>query len=507
MKKPRRIWIEVIFEMSEYKKEFFDRDYSAKEAYGRVWMYARKYKFRIFLGILCGMLTAGTFLPLFQVIQPTLEKVSENEARIVAAQEKNNLQESEGSAQPKSKLERQIEKASKLPSWYPQVERLASKAGIKLQDESGAMGGSLVLVIVFVVPLVALARLATLFLSNYCLTWAGSHVVADLRVDMLRHIQKQSMQFHGRIDVGQLMSRATGDPAMVQMIIQTMLMELAQAPFEILISVGFIIWFAITNQMLPTLAIIVIGFPLFMVPVVMLSKAIRKWSRKSLERSSVVGSRIHEILTCIKAVKAYNCEEFENRKYLDTNRNLLKSTLRAVRLGLFVGPSVETVGIFLICAFIVWCFFANVTLANILPMLAPLLLIYKPLKQLSKLQVQIEQGRASLQRIWSLMDVDMELPENPKAVEKNAFYDKIVFDNVSFKYDTAEQDAVSKASFEIPKGSFVAVVGTTGSGKSTMSALLSRFFDPREGNVEMDGIDLKDIRISDLRRLIGSVQQ
>ena len=493
--------------MSGYKKEFFDRDYSAKEAYGRVWMYARKYKFRIFLGILCGMLTAGTFLPLFQVIQPTLEKVSENEARIVAAQEKNNLQESEGSAQPKSKLERQIEKASKLPSWYPQVERLASKAGIKLQDESGAMGGALVLVIVFVVPLVALARLATLFLSNYCLTWAGSYVVADLRVDMLRHIQKQSMQFHGRIDVGQLMSRATGDPAMVQMIIQTMLMELAQAPFEILISVGFIIWFAITNQMLPTLAIIVIGFPLFMVPVVMLSKAIRKWSRKSLERSSVVGSRIHEILTCIKAVKAYNCEEFENRKYLDTNRNLLKSTLRAVRLGLFVGPSVETVGIFLICAFIVWCFFANVTLANILPMLAPLLLIYKPLKQLSKLQVQIEQGRASLQRIWSLMDVDMELPENPKAVEKNAFCDKIVFDNVSFKYDTAEQDAVSKASFEIPKGSFVAVVGTTGSGKSTMSALLSRFFDPREGNVEMDGVDLKDIRISDLRRLIGSVQQ
>jgi subfamily B ATP-binding cassette protein MsbA len=400
-----------------------------------------------------------------------------------------------------------MEKASKMPSWYPQVERLASKFGIKLQDESGAMGGAMVLIIVLIVPLVALARSATLFLSNYCLTWAGSQVVVDLRVDMLRHIQRQSMQFHGRIDVGQLMTRATGDPAMVQILIQTMLMELAQAPFEILISVGFIIWFAITNQMPPTLAIIVVGFPLFMVPVVMLSKAIRKWSRKSLERSSVVGSRIHEILTCIKAVKAYNCEEFENRKYLDTNRNLLKSTLRAVRLGLFVGPSVETVGIFLICAFIVWCFFANVTLANILPMLAPLLLIYKPLKQLSKLQVQIEQGRASLQRIWSLMDVDMALPENPDAVIKNAFDDKIVFENVFFKYDSAEQDAVSNASFEIPKGSFVAVVGTTGSGKSTMSALLSRFFDPREGNVSMDGVDLKDIRISDLRRLIGSVQQ
>lgn len=490
---------------TEYRKEFFDRDYTAKEAYSRFWDYAKKYRARIFIGIFCGMLTAGTFLPLFQVIQPTLEKVSENEARVAAAQ--SHTPQAEDSNRSKNKFERQMEKASKMPSWYPQVERLASKFGIKLQDESGAMGGAMVLIIVLIVPLVALARLATLFLSNYCLTWAGSQVVADLRVDMLRHIQRQSMQFHGRIDVGQLMTRATGDPAMVQILIQTMLMELAQAPFEILISVGFIIWFAITNQMLPTLAIIVVGFPLFMVPVVMLSKAIRKWSRKSLERSSVVGSRIHEILTCIKAVKAYNCEEFENRKYLDTNRNLLKSTLRAVRLGLFVGPSVETVGIFLICAFVVWCFFANVTLANILPMLAPLLLIYKPLKQLSKLQVQIEQGRASLQRIWSLMDVDMALPENPDAVIKNTFDDKIVFESVFFKYDSAEQDAVSNASFEIRKGSFVAVVGTTGSGKSTMSALLSRFFDPRAGKVKMDGVDLKDIRISDLRRLIGSVQQ
>ena len=492
--------------MSEYKKEFFDREYSAKEAYGRVWGYAKRYRARIFLGILCGMLTAGTFLPLFQVIQPTLEKVSENEVRMAVAQ-KSHVPDVNGGAPAKNKLGRQMEKASRLPSWYPQVERLAAKAGIRLQDESGAMGGAMVLIVVLVVPLVALARLATLFLSNYCLTWAGSHVVADLRVDMLRHIQKQSMQFHGRIDVGQLMSRATGDPAMVQMIIQTMLMELAQAPFEILISVGFIIWFAIANHMLPTLVIIVVGFPLFMVPVVMLSKAIRKWSRKTLERGSVVGSRMHEILTCIKAVKAYNCEEFENEKYADTNNRLLKSTLRAVRLGLFVGPAVETVGIFLISAFIVWCFFANVTLANILPMLAPLLLIYKPLKQLSKLQVQIEQGRASLQRIWSLMDVDMALPESPDAVSKPTFDDRIVFDDVSFRYDTAECDAVSHASFEIRKGSFVAVVGTTGSGKSTMSALLSRFFDPREGRILMDGVDLKDIRISDLRRLVGSVQQ
>lgn len=496
---------------TEYKKEFFDREYSAKEAYSRVWKYARRYRFRIVAGIICGMLTAGTFLPLFQVIQPTLEKVSQNEVAAAIEDAGIAVPDKEVAKAPvkahQSKLEREIAAKSKLPSWYPQVEKYATKLGIKLSSESGEIGGALVLIVVLVVPLVALARLATLFLSNYCLTWAGSHVVADLRRDLLRHTQNQGLQFHGSIDVGQLMSRATGDPAQVQMIIQQMLAELAQAPFEILVSVGFIIYFAVANQMLPTLALIVIGFPMFMVPVVLLSRCIRKWSKKSLERGSVIGSRIHEILTCIKVVKSYNTEEYENERYDEINRSLLKSTLRAVRLGLFVGPAVETVGIFLICAFVVWCFIMRVKLSDVLPMLAPLLLIYKPLKQLSKLQVQIETGRAALARIWSLMDVSMELPEDSQPVVKSSFDDKIVFDNVSFRYNTAKDDAVENASFTIKKGEFVAVVGGTGSGKSTMSGLLARFYDPREGRITVDGVDLRNLKISSWRSLIGAVMQ
>ena len=486
-----------------YQKEFFDREYTAREAYARVWRYARRYRLRIVFGIICGMLTAGTFVPLFQVIQPTLAKVSENERVVTAPAEVRAPEKHKG----QSKLAREIAQKSKLPSWYPRVEKLAGKVGIRLQDDEGGLGGAMVLIVVVIVPLAALARLATLFLSNYCLTWSGSKVVADLRIDLLRHIQRQGMQFHGRIDVGQLMSRATGDPAQVQMIIQQMLAELAQAPFEILVSVGFIIYFAIANRMLPTLALIVIGFPLFMLPVIALSRMIRKWSKRSLERGSVIGSRIHEILTCIRVVKSFHTEAYENKKYEEVNRALLKSILRAVRLGLFVTPAVETVGILLICAFIVWCFLMHVKLSDVLPMLAPLLLIYKPLKQLSKLQVQIETGRAALARIWSLMDVHMELPERPDAVRKAAFEDKVVFDHVSFRYDTAERDAVKDASFEIRKGAFVAVVGGTGSGKSTMSGLLARFYDPARGTIRMDGIDLKDLAVGDLRNLIGAVMQ
>ena len=505
-----------------YRQEFFDREYTAKEAYARLWQFARKYKFRLAMGVLCGMLTAGTLVPMFGMIQPALAKVErrESEELRIKHEELRNDGEVKGLSSSVSHPASVADKQSKkILKEYGKIQQWAAKVGIEVQDDDEAMGLPLLFAVIVLLPLVALVRLVLVFLNHYCLAWAGMKTVRDIRCELLRCVNAQSMQFHGRIDVGQLMSRCTSDPQQVQLIIQTVLQEVAQAPFEIAVSIGFIVWTAIQNQMLPTLAILAFGFPFFMIPVVFLSKRIRKWSRKALERFSVVGSRIHEVLTCVKAVKAYNTEAYEQRRYEKANDQTLKATLRALRWGLLVGPAVETVGIFLLCAFLVWCFAANVRLSTIVPMLAPLLIAYKPIKQLSKLQVQIEQGRAALARLWSLMDVHMELPERSSGfevqglehqtsnVKRQTFSDRIVFDDVSFRYDTADHDAVSHASFEIPRGKMVAVVGGTGSGKTTMSGLLSRFFDPREGRVTLDGVDLRDFKIADLRRLIGAVQQ
>jgi subfamily B ATP-binding cassette protein MsbA len=495
-----------------YRREFFDREYGAKEAYGRVWRYARKYKTRVVVGIVCGMLTAGTLLPFFQVIQPALSKVearrqekmaSGRDALVASENGRDALVASETGVH----RDRLSKEAKSIEKNYGKLRKIAAKMGFEMQSEDDALGLPLLFAILVIVPLVALLRCLLVFLNHYCLAWSGMRTVRDIRCDMLRHVQAQSMQFHGRIDVGQLMSRCTSDPHQVQLVIQHVLQELAQAPFEIAVSVAFIVWSAVKNDMLPTLGVIVVGFPMFMAPVVFLSKRIRKWSKKALERFSLVGSRIHEILTCIRVVKAYDTAEFENAKYESANDQTLKATLRALRWGLLVGPAVETVGIMLLCGFVVWCFFTGVKLSMIVPMLAPLLLIYRPLKQLSKLQVQIEQGRAALARIWSLMDVEMELPEDPAAEAKTTFDSVVRFEDVSFRYDTAERDAVHGATFEIPRGKVVAVVGGTGSGKSTTGALLARFFDPTSGRITMDGKDLRSLRIADLRRLVGSVQQ
>ena len=498
-----------------YRKEFFDRDYSTREAYARVWKYARKYWFRLAVGLICGMLTAGTMLPLFQIVQPALEKVGgENAARETA---RALPEAADADAAPpaaataaaprKNKFERDIEKHSHLPSWFPMVQKWAGKCGITIRTDGDEIDGALVLIVLVVVPLIALARLVLIFLNNYCLSWSGSRAVADIRVDLLEHVQKQSMQFFGRIDVGQIMTRITADPQQIQTIMTTILTEVALAPFEIFVAFAFIIYFAIANHMVPTLCLIFIGFPLFVLPIQMIGRRVKKWAKRTLERNSLVGAKVHEILTCIRVVKSYHTEEFENQRYRATNKYLLKSTLRGLRVGLMVTPTVEAVGIVILAGFVVWCFLQHVKLSMVVPMLAPLLIVYKPAKQLSKLQVQIETSLASLSRIFSLQDCHMEIPEKPDAVRLDAFTDRIVFDDVSFRYDTADRDAVSHASFEIRRGQFVAIVGGTGSGKSTASGLLARFYDPREGRITIDGHDLRDVRIGDLRTLIGAVMQ
>lgn len=494
-----------------YKKEFFDKEYTRREAYGRVWKYARKYKFRLVIGLLAGMCTAGTMLPLFQIVRPTLQHVESHDSSVQPAASEQvaeaEVVRPKVSSHSRNSFEKQIEKNSKLPSWYPQVERLAAKVGIRLQTEQGGIAGALLLIVVVVVPIIAALRLGMMYLNHYCLSWSGAHAVADLRQDMLEHVQRQGMQFFGRVDVGQLMTRISADPQQIQTIMTTILTEVALAPFEILVAVGYIVWYAIANQMIPTLLLICVGFPLFVFPVHMLGRVIKKWAKRTMERGSMIGAKIHEVLTCIKVVKSYNTEQFENERYAETNRYLLKSTMKGLRVGLMVGPSVETIGILLICAFLVWCFATGVKISDVVPMLAPLLIIYKPVKQLSKLQIQLETTMAALTRIFSVLDLRMELSENPSAEPKAEFSDAVSFKDVTFRYDTADRDAVKNVSFELPRGQMVAVVGSTGSGKSTLSGLLARFYDPSSGHVTMDGVDLRDMRTEDLHRLVGAVTQ
>ena len=350
-------------------------------------------------------------------------------------------------------------------------------------------------------------KMVTQYLNQYFLTKAGMKVVMDLRNVMFRHLQLQSLAFHGRSDVGKLMSRATGDPAIVQTIISSTMSDLCRAPFEVITSVVFVCGYAVAYDMLGLLLITVVGYPLCMVPVVWLGRRIRRWTARMLEQSAGVGSNFHENLTCIRVVKAYNTEASETEKYRLANLRQYKMNMRAVRLSILVGPLTELVAILLAGVFLIMCAWQGLTFVEIVPLLPPFLILYKPMKQIGRIQIALENGRAALQRIFSLLDVHEELVERPDALPLKTFADSIVFDHVDFAYSGRGELTVRDANFTIRRGQMFAVVGSTGSGKSTLANLLARFYDVTGGRVLLDGHDIRDYRLADLRAVIGAVTQ
>jgi len=499
--------------------EFFDREYTARQAYGRLYRYACKYRYRLLAGLLAGSITAGSWVPVFQIVQPVLKQFQAGGAQMAApaasapgaaavkVQHRDALDDSLTDLIKQDKRGKPVAADDGLPNWFQKVEKLGNRCGVTFRDAEGHMTGQLLLIGLFVLPLVMAVKVVAMYLNHYFLRWTGAKVVQDFRIDLFAHLQKQSLYFFGRTDVGQLMSRCTSDPQQVDHVIAHTLADLCRAPFEILVAFGFVIYFAVKNDMLETLVLVLFGFPLFLVPMAVLGNLVRKWSRKALHRISFISSKMHENLTCIRVVKAFHTEAYEIERYRQANQFYVKSILRAVRMELLITPAVECMGIFLAGLFVVYCYFRNLAIHEIAPLLVPFIVAYRPMKQLGKVQAQVERGRAALTRIYSLLDTDISLPQAANPVRKSTFDDRVRFDDVCFRYQEGTDLTIKNVSFDIPRGSLVAVVGGTGSGKTTLANLLARFYDPVSGAVTMDGVDVRQMEVGDLRRLIGVVTQ
>jgi len=484
-------------------QEWFDKEFAAGEVYGRLFKKARKYSWALFLGVFSGMMVGGTWLPIFQVLQPAIMQMqqgagSSDQSSVIS----NQLSVSSGQLAVGGE-----QKPAKLPGWFKEVEKVAKFLGIKITDEKGEIRTSFFMMMLLIVPLALAFRLGTLYLNNYMLQWAGTRVVRDIRNEMFDHLQNQSLKFFGRMDVGRIMSRCNGDPFTVQVVVSHTVAEMCRAPFEIIASIGFVIYFAIKNDMVEMIVLAFLGYPLAMYPLFWIGKKIRNYARKGMEQGAALGSNMLENLTGIRVVKAYHTEEEEKRKYREVNQQCVKIALKGTRIGLLVTPMMEAATIMLSVIFLVICFWKGKTFADIIPLMAPFVVAYKPLKSLAKIQISLESGRAALSRIYSFLDMDTSLPLSQKPIAKKSFDDSVVFDNVGFSYDVADRKIVQDVSFNLKRGKTIAVVGSTGSGKTTIANLLARFYDPTGGHIYMDGVELRDIDVADLRTLIGVVTQ
>jgi len=460
---------------------------SAWPPYRRLLKYTRPYRTRFAVGIIAAVIFSGSAWGLLHLSQRVIQPF---ETPAVAPQPTGPVPAAAGT----------------LPGDLAKVTKMAQRFGIPVLQPDGRMTWQFLLLTLISAPVVVIARTLGAYVHRYFMRWVGSRVVADLRNALFERLAQQSLGFFGKSDVGNLISRCTNDTATLENVIATTAVDATRAPIEILVAIAFVLSFSIRNHMLAFMLMAVIGFPLCIVPVVLLGRRVKRYTQRALDRISDVLSRMHETFTGIRVIKAFNTEAEETARFRARNQGYFSATMRALRAELLMTPLMEGVAIILGCLFLIVCFARGIRLSQIVPVAMAGILIYRPVKQMAAINANLQRGAAALDRIFALLDTDTAVRERPGAVALTEFRDRIVLDRVSFGYEPGVP-VLYDVSLEIPRGTILAIVGETGSGKTTLVNLVARFYDPTAGRVLIDGIDLRDVQIASLRRLIGIVSQ
>lgn len=350
-----------------------------------------------------------------------------------------------------------------------------------------------------------LKNIAT-FINHYNMRWVSVRVIADMRNLLYERLLSQSMKFFGHQDVGHLISRCTNDTAMIESSISDVIADITRCPLEIIACLSALIILSVQHHMFTMLIIIVVGMPVCVIPVMVLARKIRRIYKGAFAQVAELVSRMHETFSGILLIKSNHTEKREVRKFMLVNGRYFRTVVNALRWKLFMAPVMESITVTISLGFLVYAYSRGVSISQMFMLLAPAFLMYQPIKEITKIVNNLQRSMAAADRYFDLVDTATALPEKPDAAELREFRDAIVFNHVSFAYEPG-RDVIRDISFSIPRGRMVAVVGETGSGKTTVASLLSRLYDVTGGEVLIDGRNVTDYTIASLRRQIGIVTQ
>jgi subfamily B ATP-binding cassette protein MsbA len=489
----------------KYKEEPFVRVENPWPHYKRLFGYALRYRGHLLIGVVGGMLCGGSLFGMLRMSPFMIDMVN------APVPESSSTQAVAAVAQPGAGAAPAVAAPAgakkKTPGWQREAQKWADYLHMPLQNADESLTWQAMVLGLVVVPLLVGLRLVAIYLNQYSLRWLGARVVRDLRDELFVTMESQSLKYHGRVDVGRQISRNIADTNIIEHVINSALAEASRAPFEIAGSLVFVVLFAREHHMFLLLGLTFVSFPLFIIPLLILGRRVRMLTRRALERIADLVSHMHENLTCIRVVKAFHMEAFEAARFAETNKRYFKTVMRALRMELAIGPLMESIGILLGCAFLVLCFAKGLGFSQIVPIGAAAILVYRPIRSLAKIVPMFERAAAAQARVFETLDLNLCLPEATHPVRKATFDARIVFEDVTFQYAPEGEPVIRQASFAIPRGGMVAVVGATGSGKTTLANLLARFYDPTLGRVCMDGVDLRAMQIADVRKLVGVLNQ
>ncbi len=344
------------------------------------------------------------------------------------------------------------------------------------------------------------------FGDDYLSAWIGERFLLSLRTSFFRHIQSLSLDFFERRKLGDILSRLTGDISSIEGLVLT---GVATALSSILRLVFFIAALFYVQWELALLALIVA--PPFWLLARRFAYLIKQASREQRRRSGSITSVAEESLGNIALVQAYNRQDQEAERFHRENLGNFRAEMASAKVGALFTPVIDILqlaGVLIVIAAGVWELSNDrLTIGGLLVFIAFLSQLYEPIRGLSRLASSAYAASAGAERIVEFLDQQPSVidPEFPAVFERAR--GAITFDSVSFRYPGVRPEALSQISFRINPGDTLALVGASGSGKSTIAKLLLRFYDPLSGQILIDGCDIRDRKVRDLRENIAVLFQ
>ena len=351
------------------------------------------------------------------------------------------------------------------------------------------------------VPLVMILRGFFSYLNAYSMSWVSLRVLNDIRTKLFTSIVHQSQGFFDQAQTGRLMSRILNDTSVAQSTLTQLSVNLFKQPIALLAGVGAVMWI---DWKFSLVALVL--FPICIVPVAMFGRKIRKAGRAEQELAGEMNVILQESFSGIRVIKSFAREKFMTDAFDRAAMNQFRNSMRVQKNTEITTPLVEVVAALGVGLALFYVFYAELSAAKFLALMAGIFLLYEPVKALSRIHLQLQRCLAATTNIFALMREPRAITDAPDATVLTSCRGEIAFDRVAFSYGP-EIPALEDVSLRIAPGQRVALVGASGAGKSTMLSLILRFYDPQSGAICLDGRNLRGITHDSLREHIGIVTQ
>jgi subfamily B ATP-binding cassette protein MsbA len=343
------------------------------------------------------------------------------------------------------------------------------------------------------------------FVESYQMRWVAERIQADLRQEVYSHIHTLSLSYFTRTPTGEIMARTTNDVGTVGGSVTDIFRNGLREPLTM---IGLILLLFIIHWKLALLSLVV--FPMAIYPIVQFGRKMRKRGGQVLQRFTELNTVLQETISGIRIVKAFSMEDYERERFRVQNERVFRAFVRIGLVDNLTHPVMETLGtVGVVVAIWVGGYFVIsgiLTPGGFVAFLGALSSLYQPVKRLSQLNNNVQQGLAGLTRIYQLLATQSDVVDLPDAVELPPVRERIEFVGVHFAYESG-QPILADVNLTAKIGELIAIVGPSGAGKTTLVNLIPRFYDPTQGAILIDGVDIRRGALRSLRTQMGIVTQ